>query len=624
MPLAPGQILRDRYRIDSLIGQGGMGAVYDGWDASLHIRVAIKENQIFTEAAQRQFEREARLLAALKHPNLPRVIDHFFVPGQGQYLVMDFIEGEDLKQRLASSGPQPEADALRWAENILSALAYLHKRNIIHRDIKPANIKITPDDEAVLVDFGIAKEYGEAGGVTTTGARGLTPGFASPEQYGLGTGGTNARSDLYSFAATLYALLTGDVPADALSRMMKPEKFVPVARRALNVSRPFAEAIDKALALDPDDRFASAAEMRAVIRGQPVAQPLADTTPAAAASLEQETEPHPTAEQVAQAEAPTRDGLHTEAAVATQTPEPERSTQEARTTLPAPPAPEAVKVEAAHPAEEKTQAARAEQEKPSYEPQGPAGQAGAELSAPPEARPASPARAAPDLITRRQWGAAVAGGGLGLIGLSLYVASVYITNLALFYAAGGISAAIGLGLLFLVRNKGPAKLAGAALLGAGLTVIGISLYAGSIYVKDLGPFYFFGGLFAIAGVALLVFGGPLPRRLWGAALVGAGLTLVGVSLYAASVYVRNLAPFYAAGGVGAAAGLVLLFRKVAGGRLGPAGAALLAAGLTTIAVSLYTANVYVGNLAPFYFFGGLIAVAGAGVLLLGLPRASAA
>jgi hypothetical protein len=94
--------------------------------------------------------------------------------------------------------------------------------------------------------------------------------------------------------------------------------------------------------------------------------------------------------------------------------------------------------------------------------------------------------------------------------LSLYAASVYITNLAPFYAAGGISAAIGLGLLFLLRNKGPAKLAGAALLGAGLTVIGISLYAGRIYVRDLGPFYFFGGLFATAGVALLVFGGPLP------------------------------------------------------------------------------------------------------------------
>jgi hypothetical protein len=111
--------------------------------------------------------------------------------------------------------------------------------------------------------------------------------------------------------------------------------------------------------------------------------------------------------------------------------------------------------------------------------------------------------------------------------------------------------------------------------------------------------------------------------LWGAALVGIGLTLVGVSLYAAGVYISNLAPFYAAGGVGVAAGLVLLFLKMAGGRLGPVGAALLGAGLTMIAVSLYTANVYVGNLAPFYFFGGLIVVAGAGVLLLGLRRASA-
>src|SRR3990172_8981239 len=98
MPLSPGQLVLDRYRIDALLAQGGMGAVYDAFDTRLNIRCAIKENQLVTEAALRQFEREAQLLAKLRHPHLPRVTDHFLIPGQGQYLVMDFVEGEDLGQ----------------------------------------------------------------------------------------------------------------------------------------------------------------------------------------------------------------------------------------------------------------------------------------------------------------------------------------------------------------------------------------------------------------------------------------------------------------------------------------------------------------------------------------------
>jgi serine/threonine protein kinase len=119
----------------------------------------------------------------------------------------------------------------------------------------------------VLVDFGIAKEIvDEAGMTTTTGARGLTPGFAPPEQYGAWSGRTDARSDIYAFSATLYVLLTNEVPADALSRMTKPEKFVPLARHAIKVSRSLAQAIDKALALEPENRFQSAEEMKTALR----------------------------------------------------------------------------------------------------------------------------------------------------------------------------------------------------------------------------------------------------------------------------------------------------------------------------------------------------------------------
>ncbi len=264
MPLAPGVLLNERYRIDALLGQGGMGAVYDAWDPRLSVRCAIKENLLFTEEHQRQFEREAQLLARLHHPYLPRVTDHFLIPGQGQYLVMDFVEGEDLRQRLERLGPLPASDVRRWAEDVLEALAYLHQRHIIHRDIKPANIKINPEGQAVLVDFGIAKEM-KAGGETTAGAHGLTPGFAPPEQYGVTEGGTDARSDIYAFGATLYTLLTATPPADALSRVGKPEKFILLSRRAV-APQPLAAVIDKALAMDPDDRFPNTPAMLAVLR----------------------------------------------------------------------------------------------------------------------------------------------------------------------------------------------------------------------------------------------------------------------------------------------------------------------------------------------------------------------
>lgn len=266
MPLATGVLLNDRYRIDALLGQGGMGAVYDAWDPRLSVRCAIKENLLFTEANQRQFEREAQMLARLHHPHLPRVTDHFLIPGQGQYLVMDFVEGEDLRHRLERLGPLPEAEVTRWAEDVLGALTYLHQRHIIHRDIKPANIKINPEGRAVLVDFGIAKEM-KGGGQTTTGAHGLTPGFAPPEQYGVDVaeGGTDARSDLYAFGATLYTLLTAQPPADALSRVGKPEKFIPLTRRAV-ASPGLASVIDKALAMQADERYPNAEAMLAALR----------------------------------------------------------------------------------------------------------------------------------------------------------------------------------------------------------------------------------------------------------------------------------------------------------------------------------------------------------------------
>ncbi len=264
MPLQPGSILRHRYRIESVLGQGGMGAVYRAFDINLGVGVAVKENLFTTEEYARQFRREATILASLRHPNLPRVTDHFVIEGEGQYLVMDFIEGEDLRQRLERQGSVAEAEALPLFLEICDALVYLHSRTppILHRDIKPGNIKITPDGRALLVDFGLAKVVDESGS-TTTGAKAMTPGFSPPEQYG--TGRTDPRTDIYSLGATLYAALSATIPEDSLERAMGREQLTPLRKRRPEVAPATARAIEKALEVRPEERYQTVAEFAAAL-----------------------------------------------------------------------------------------------------------------------------------------------------------------------------------------------------------------------------------------------------------------------------------------------------------------------------------------------------------------------
>lgn len=261
MTLERGALINKRYRIVEILGQGGMGAVYRAVDENLGVEVAIKENLFTTDEYARQFRREAVILANLRHPNLPRVTDHFEIPGQGQYLIMDFIEGEDLRQRMDREGQLPEAEVIVLGVAICEALTYLHtsEPKIVHRDIKPGNVKITPDGRVFLVDFGLAKIV-QAGQATTTGARAMTPGYSPPEQYG--TARTDHRSDIYSLGATLYAALCGALPEDGLSRAMEQATLTPVRKHNPNVSRRLAAALEKSLAVQPDDRFQTAEEFR--------------------------------------------------------------------------------------------------------------------------------------------------------------------------------------------------------------------------------------------------------------------------------------------------------------------------------------------------------------------------
>ncbi len=293
MTLKTGDIIQNRYRIVRLVGQGGFGAVYRAWDVNVSQPVALKENLGVDAEAQRQFEREATLLAGLRHPNLPRVTDHFIVPGQGQYLVMDYVEGKSLAALLTErGGPLPEADAVAWIQQVCDALTYLHTRRppIIHRDIKPENVIINGDGRAILVDFGISKVYVE-GGQTTLGAMAVTPGYSPPEQYGGIS--TEARSDVYAVAATLYKLLTGQTPPESVAVMAMEVRVPTVHEINPAVRATTAQAIERAMTPTMSRRTPSAADFAAALSGRAaevVAPPaVVAVTPAPVAAVNRAT-----------------------------------------------------------------------------------------------------------------------------------------------------------------------------------------------------------------------------------------------------------------------------------------------------------------------------------------------
>lgn len=287
-PIEPGVILRDRYRISRIIGQGGMGSIYLAEDIRLEGRqCALKEVQHESslsddtlEQAQEQFLREAQILARLDHPNLPKVSDYFAEENR-EYLVMDYVPGEDLRTLMLAARRKntflAEREVLGWSNQLADALTYMHTQDqpILHRDIKPSNLKLTPSGLIKLVDFGLVKLLAsEEMTITILQGRG-TALYTPLEQYGGDTGHTDVPSDIYAFGATLYHLLTNTPPVEARERFLRPESLIPPRQINPEMSIRTERSILWALRLHPDERPKTVEEFRQSLvgRANPATQP---------------------------------------------------------------------------------------------------------------------------------------------------------------------------------------------------------------------------------------------------------------------------------------------------------------------------------------------------------------
>lgn len=318
--LSPETVLLNRYRIIRLLGKGGMGAVYEAFDEDVNCIVAVKENFAVTEELRQYFKHEAFLLANLRHQTLPKVMHHF-IQKTGQFLVMEFIPGQNLKEALKDRHEQPFAldDVMSWADILLDVLDYLHRRAspvkpIIHGDIKPANLKLTPDGSIILLDFGLAK--GRAGQMSSADDSqvviGGTPHYAPLEQIlkvdqhsfnvliGISAERTERaqldrfapQSDLYSLGITLHHLLTGRAPAPATERAKRvwagqADSIAPAHELNPQIPLAVSNVLARAISLNYEQRYATALEMRQALReavaspatsGQPTRKPLLPPT----------------------------------------------------------------------------------------------------------------------------------------------------------------------------------------------------------------------------------------------------------------------------------------------------------------------------------------------------------
>jgi len=261
-----GELIADRYELEELVGTGGMSSVYRANDRLLERDVALKVlHDRFTVDGDyvERFRREARAVAQLSHPNIVTVIDRGEQDGR-QFIVFEYVDGENLKTLIEREGPLPEREAIELALQIARALGFAHEHGLVHRDVKPQNVLLNGDAGAKVTDFGIARSLDVQGGLTQTGTVMGTSDYIAPEQ--ARGRQVDAQSDVYSLGAVLYELLTGEVPFPG-------DNFVAVAMRHINEPPPSVRerrpelsprldaAVRRAMAKDPEERFGSMGEL---------------------------------------------------------------------------------------------------------------------------------------------------------------------------------------------------------------------------------------------------------------------------------------------------------------------------------------------------------------------------
>ena len=296
-----GELIAGRYELEELAGTGGMSSVYRARDNLLERHVALKLLHEYhgadAESIER-FRREARAVAQLSHPNIVTVIDRGEDGGR-QYIVFEYVDGENLKELVAREGPLPVRRALELAIQVGEGLACAHEHGVVHRDVKPQNVLLNGDGRAKVTDFGIARSLDVDHGMTQTGTVIGTSNYIAPEQ--ASGRAVDERTDIYSLGVVVYELLSGDVPFPG-------ENFVAVALRHVHEEPPsvlevrpdvplrLAQLVDRALAKDPDDRFPSmeamVRELRACLAEQ--ADPDAARTMIVPSRVVKESRPRPT------------------------------------------------------------------------------------------------------------------------------------------------------------------------------------------------------------------------------------------------------------------------------------------------------------------------------------------
>ena len=281
LPLKKGEVLKSRYKVKRIIGQGGMGSIYLCEDTRLKGRLcALKEvehdislDKKLQDEASEQFFKEATILARLDHQNLPKVSDFFLIKGR-DYLVMDYVPGDDLRTMMLKAKHQNKflkiSEVIKWANQLGDALIYLHTQNppILHRDIKPSNLKLTSNNLLKLVDFGLAKILAP-GEQTVTILQGQGTAIYTPlEQYGGDSSHTDVRSDIYSYGATLYHLFTNTPPIEAKVRFINPDSLP--TPRSINptITTQIERAVLWAMSLHPDERPKSMMQLKDFFTGK--------------------------------------------------------------------------------------------------------------------------------------------------------------------------------------------------------------------------------------------------------------------------------------------------------------------------------------------------------------------